>query len=383
MRNIAPFPYFGSKAAVADDVWLALGTDVPNYIEPFCGSCAVLWARPTPGKIETVNDAHCFIPNFLRAIRAEPERVAEHALWPVSEIDMHARHVALLARADEDLRERLRADASYYDAEMAGWWVWGASIWIGSGWCDSGHRNAGTKSRPHLGSGNKNYESMHKRPAIGGRGARPSSTGLTGVGIMRQQLPHLVGPHNGRAAHRKVPHLAGKKQLPTLSGGAGDGVGYGRGIFASGRREDLVAYFRALSLRLQSVRIVCGDFRRVLTPAVTVSHGLTAVFLDPPYSVTDRTARLYAKDSLDVAGDARAWALEHGDNRCFRIALCGYEGEHDMPDGWRCFAWKAGGGYGNQASGGNDNSSRERIWFSPYCMGGSLVAGPLFEGLTP
>lgn len=29
------------------------------------------------------------------------------------------------------------------------------------------------------------------------------------------------------------------------------------------------------------------------------------------------------------------------------IALCGYEGEHDMPTSWDCVEWKARGGYGS------------------------------------
>jgi site-specific DNA-adenine methylase len=30
---------------------------VRNYIEPFCGSAAMLLARPHPGQVETINDA--------------------------------------------------------------------------------------------------------------------------------------------------------------------------------------------------------------------------------------------------------------------------------------------------------------------------------------
>ena len=41
----APFPFFGGKASIARDVWMRFG-DVPNYVEPFCGSCAVLLGRP-------------------------------------------------------------------------------------------------------------------------------------------------------------------------------------------------------------------------------------------------------------------------------------------------------------------------------------------------
>ena len=104
---------------------------------------------------------------------------------------------------------------------------------------------------------------------------------------------------------------------------------------------------------------------------MTWRHGLTGVLLDPPYADTaDRDASLYREDSLSVAHDVREWAIENGDNPMMRIALCGYEGEHDMPASWECVAWKAKGGYGSQrADGANDNAKRERIWFSPHCLG--------------
>ena len=52
-----------------------------------------------------------------------------------------------------------------------------------------------------------------------------------------------------------------------------------------------------------------------------------------------------------------------------RIALCGYEGDHEMPDSWSAVAWKAHGGYGSQREmADNVNAHRERIWFSPGCV---------------
>jgi hypothetical protein len=55
---LSRFPYFGGKSAVAQLVWERLG-DVDNFIEPFCGSAAMLLGRLTPPKIETINDADC------------------------------------------------------------------------------------------------------------------------------------------------------------------------------------------------------------------------------------------------------------------------------------------------------------------------------------
>jgi site-specific DNA-adenine methylase len=132
---------------------------------------------------------------------------------------------------------------------------------------------------------------------------------------------------------------------------------------------DVTQYFRVLSERLARVRICCGDWSRILGPSVTTLHGLTGVFLDPPYSAeAGRDNNLYAEESGTVAHDVRAWALEHGDDPLFRIALCGYEGEHAMPDSWECLAWKARGGMGNQNKVANNNKHRERIWFSPHCL---------------
>ena len=105
--------------------------------------------------------------------------------------------------------------------------------------------------------------------------------------------------------------------------------------------------------------------------AVLTKQGMpTAVFLDPPYADTaGRADRLYSHDSLTVAHAVRAWAVRHGGDPGLRIALCGYEGEHAMPDSWECVPWKAAGGYGAQASGkGRANAARERIWFSPQCL---------------
>lgn len=50
-----------------------------------------------------------------------------------------------------------------------------------------------------------------------------------------------------------------------------------------------------------------------------------------------------------------------------RIALCGYDGEHEMPESWTVHEWSAREGYGGQAEERSHNGKRERIWFSPAC----------------
>ena len=139
---IAPFPYFGGKRSIATDVWRRLGRPT-QYIEPFCGSAAVLLAAPRPAALEVVCDGSGFIANFWRAVKHQPGAVAEWADYPVSHVDLGARHVWLM-----DQRERVGAalhDPNWPgDAKVAGWWLWGQCCWIGSGWCEwSRPSNAG------------------------------------------------------------------------------------------------------------------------------------------------------------------------------------------------------------------------------------------------
>jgi DNA adenine methylase len=147
MMARAPFPYFGGKSQIASTVWEALG-DVPSYIEPFCGSAAVLLARPAwhRGKAETLNDADCHVANFWRALQAAPDEVARWADWPRNEADLHARQRWLMTAPEVTAwRERMHSDPDCYDAKIAGWWVWGASTAIPGNWLFS----TGLRARPH------------------------------------------------------------------------------------------------------------------------------------------------------------------------------------------------------------------------------------------
>jgi DNA adenine methylase len=307
----APFPYFGGKSRVAHLVWQRFG-NVPNYVEPFAGSLAVLLSRPWSPGIETVNDLDCFLSNFWRAISHDPEAVASWADWPVNEADLHARHLWLVNQQAE-FREKMKTDPEFYDPKIAGWWVWGLCCWIGGEWCK--------------------------------------------VTDVPDKLPHLGDA--GRGINRKRPYLGG--------------VGKGMGVHSE-RVAHLFDYFEALAKRLRDVRVCCGSWDRVMGPSVTIKHGVCGVFLDPPYSDSaGRSDHLYATDDMDVSNQVREWAIENGNNPLLRIALCGYEGEHQMPSDWECVAWKNRGGYGSQSNGrGAENAHRERIWFSPHCFRGNL-----------
>lgn len=128
----APFPFFGGKRRAAALIWERFG-DVLNYVEPFAGSLAVLLARPTRPRIETVNDIDGFIANFWRAVSADPDAVAHYTADPIHEVTLHARHRWLMANRAP--LEQLLEDPDYYDAKIAGWWAWGKCWWIGRDWC--------------------------------------------------------------------------------------------------------------------------------------------------------------------------------------------------------------------------------------------------------
>ena len=263
----------------------------------------MLLSRPHEPNTETVNDLDCYLSNFWRAIAHAPEETAKWADWPVNEADLHARHAELM-RVKAAHRERMLTEPDCFDAKLAGWWVYGQCAWIGGGWTVEQSRQL-----PHLGN--------------------------AGRGISRQ-LPHLGDA--GRGISRQLPHL----------GDAGQGI---------------YDYFQALAARLRRVRVACGNWDRVLGDSVTWRHGLTGILFDPPY---DEGEIQYAEHS-GLSSEVRAWCLANGDNTLLRIALCGLEGEHDMP-GWECVAWKGRGGYGNRSKGENINRKRERIWFSQHCV---------------
>lgn len=385
----APFPYFGGKSKVADMVWDRIG-NVDNFVEPFAGSLAVLLRRPEVGKIETVNDRNHFIVNFWRAVQADPIAVAKHADSPVSEADLHARHSWLL---DGKLMSPIAKDPEWFCPKIAGWWVWGQCCWIGSGWCESK-----SIQLPDFGSG--------------------------GTGVASKQLPDLSGDagafgrgvassagHNKRPVLRTDAETRGKgrtldsrgNQRGVVSYGRpqlGDAYDIGRGVNSNGsagtceeRRKWLESWIERLADRLRLVRVCYGTWNRICDSKTTMDRlGTTGAFLDPPYAKniarvqalirgeevgesdsTNRANELYAGDKTQdidqLVADVNLWCQRWGSKDTVRIALCGYEGEHDnlVELGWSVEAWKAHGGYGNRNS-DNQNKTRERIWFSPACI---------------
>jgi DNA adenine methylase len=316
---VAPFPYFGGKSTIADEIWNVLG-DVDHYIEPFFGSGAVLLNRPKVGGSETVNDKDGFLCNAWRSLQFSPDEVAKWCDWPVNHADLSARKMKLIEK-EGYLIENLIKDDTWHDPKLAGYWIWAASCWIGSGL-------TGLGQIPHLGDGGKGVYKIGKRPHLGDAG--------NGV--------HKIG---------KIPNLSN----------AGKGV-------QEPYNANLYKWFRELSERLRYVRVVCGDWKRVCGGNWQDNMGICGMYFDPPYGVRDRYTDIYHHDSTEIAEEVERWCLERGNLKTYRIVVSGYDEYKGLENaGWRIKTWKAGGGYGKLGDGqGRENRKRERLYISPHCL---------------
>lgn len=290
-----------------------------HYIEPFCGSCAILLARPQShaGKVETVNDADGMIVNVWRAIRNAPDAVAHECAIPVMELELHAR----LAKTKEhcmtpDFKAWIEADEKHFDAYWAANWLYCTCASIGECWSDDGPWR-----RVKEADGEIRLRNVRK-------------------------LPHLGSA--GEDSEDILPHEATVRQ-----------------------------YLRALARRLERVRITCGDWRRVVSTPTTILAGRSnaGIFLDPPYTVgTD----LYA-EANDVTAEVCDWCVKCGDDLRVRIALCGFDVDgHNalLAHGWSVVQGRAGGhGYNKDKA----DCKRERIWLSPGCICASPEGQTLFD----
>jgi DNA adenine methylase len=329
----SPIPYYGGKSTIAAQVWQWFG-DVGNFVDPFVGSAAVLFQRPGYAPeyhLETLNDLDGMVCNAWRSLRYARGEVAYWCDVPVMENEYHAVEAWLVGRKDS-LQAQIEGDPDWYDAKVAGRWIWGMACHIGSEFC----------------SGKGPWQ------VVDGQLVRTGETAANGVDRRRVHLGD-----RGRGIHRKRVHLGG-------------GIAHsGNGIHAKqARGEGLYAWMDALSARLRYVRVCCGDWTRVMGPSVTWHHGTTGIFLDPPYEQSRRDSHLYTVET-NVSAAVRQWCVENGHNPLLRIVLCGTSDEHDalLSHGWHKWTWTANGGYGNQGKGrGRENREKEACWVSPNCI---------------
>ncbi|MFB6392556.1 DNA adenine methylase [Polymorphospora lycopeni] len=98
-----PIGYYGSKATIASQI-VRLLPPHEHYVEPYCGSLAVLLAKP-PSKLETVNDLDQDLVTFWRVCRDrldDLERVV--AFTPHSRVE----HLEAYQPADDELETARR-----------------------------------------------------------------------------------------------------------------------------------------------------------------------------------------------------------------------------------------------------------------------------------
>jgi DNA adenine methylase len=333
---LAPFPYFGGKRSVAEDVWVRLGSP-KQYIEPFCGSAAMLLAAPEPASLEVVCDMNGFIANFWRAVKHQPDQVAINADYPVSHIDLGARHIWLMeqrARVGEEMQ-----DANWPgDAKVAGWWLWGQCSWIGSGWCDWDRESPARGQRGYGRSGDRESPD-----------ATSAGMGVQAIG----KIPHASNAGRGVQAIGKVPHASDAGRGVQAIGQVPHASDAGRELLTSSGRTAW-RWLHLLADRLERVRVVHGDWSRCLNSHFGGDN--TAVFLDPPYRAYEK---LYGART-PVADDVAKWASE---NANLRIAICGHVDDYDLP-GWDAVQWSRG----RPTYGGNKTTDSECIWYSPACL---------------
>ena len=270
--------------------------------------------------------------NIWRALQHNPDEVAKWCDWPVNHADLSARKRRLLSN-EARLLENLIADDEWFDAKLAGYWIWAASCWIGSGLTR-------LNATPHLSHGGMGVHALGKRP-------------------------HLS--HGGMGVHTLAQH-----------GESADEILEVRAPY----NPNIYAWFRRLSERLRSVRVVCGDWSRVCGGDWQDGIGDVGIFFDPPYSDANRDQQIYHKESQTISYNVRAWAIERGKIASYRIVIAGYEGEHEelAEQGWTKETWSAQGGYANLSgkdgnTQGQANRHREVLWYSPRCLQSQM---PLF-----
>lgn len=270
-KLVAPFPYQGGKMHFAAKIWDRFG-NVFTYSEPFAGSLAVLLGNPNgPARNEIVSDSNGFICNFWRAVRAAPQEVARHADYPTFHQDLTARHY-WLTEWERTASDKLSADPNWYDAQAAGWWVYGISNWVGKGWCVGKPNN--------------------QRPAI-------CASGGMGISAQSASLPGEVGE--------------GKRLLNLME--------------RLSRRLERVVTLNSDWKAAVTPRVLGSDGR---------DFPVGILLDPPYRTTTGRAGGLYRSDvegtSEDVAEESFEWAVRNGER--YHIAYCCRDGDFALPAGW-------------------------------------------------
>ena len=371
-RLKAPFPYYGGKSRIADEVWDRYGV-VERYIEPFGGSFIVLLANPHPANMEIVCDTNGFICNFYRAVRSDPDKIAYYADYPTIHQDLTSRH-RWLKKWGLEHSKQLSEDPDWFECKAAGWWVWGMSLWIGGEFCNL-NQEGNVESRPT--SCKQGVNNIAGRPYVQNKGE--SGRGVSAQ--VRDRIPSVSIKSGGKGIS------AQRDQIPNIhewSGGSGVSkqamtdkrpyvrdTGSGRGVSKQVQSNRLSEWFNDLATRLERVIILNRDWTSAVTPTILANTDsspdiVRAIFLDPPYRTEDRNNSLYQSDtdktSDDVAVASYEWAVKHGNKENFKIAYCCHKDDFPVPEGWTFIEFTFSG-----IRNKDRQHKRDIVMFSPQC----------------
>ena len=431
----APFPFFGGKRHAAPLVWALLGDPmhyVEAFMGSMAVLFERPHPCNRPYHSETVSDTDGLLVNAYRAIQWHPDATAEACSWPVSELDKIARQLGCLEFVASGRVDLLAGSAEWCDPQIAGWWLYGVCCQIGA-FHGVGPWTANPVTGRLVKRGLREPWVWHNLPHITDNGQGVHHAGLREPGVshdlpnltddgrgvhhaglrepgVSHDLPHLgndgMGVHHAGlrepGVSHDLPHLGNDGMGVHHAGLREPGVSHdlphltdnGNGVNRPQLREpgvwevpeetfhpltmpELRRWFRWLSARLRHVRIVSGSWTRVVTQGARLTlpvrqgDGVCAVFMDPPYSQSERDGTIYRQDG-DVQQAVQAWCLDTGTDLRTRIVLAGYDTEHACLEahGWTVHEWYTGGflrgGYGNID--GSSQQGRERLWASPHCL---------------
>lgn len=103
-------PWLGGKRRLADKL-IPLFPPHECYVEVFCGGAALYFLRPTPAKVEVINDINGELINLYRVVQHHMEEFAHQFKWAISSRQIFKWHQA--ARP-ETLTDIQRAARFYY-----------------------------------------------------------------------------------------------------------------------------------------------------------------------------------------------------------------------------------------------------------------------------
>lgn len=243
--------------------------------------------------------------NVWRSLQFAPDEVARWCDWPINHADLAARKKELI-KNETHLLENLITSPEWYDAKLAGYWIWAASCWIGSGLTKIGQI-------PHISDGGKGVHALGQMPHISN----------AGMGV---QDPYKITIY---AWFRKL-----SERLRGVRVVCGDWT-----RVCGGNWQD----------KMGSVGIFFDP------PYGDVGRNNNIYHHDDISIAADVMAWCLKR------GDKKTYRI---------ILAGYDEHQELLQHGWTSYAWKTVGGYGNQGKGiySKENRHRETLYFSPNCL---------------